>query len=99
MASLALELPVEASAGGYHLLEIGVDTEITILEMGNKLSYRIPSFSVINVDIRQITYQVLSGDGTVLKFDGFIHADSGLIDKHTPFTIQLKDYCFVTVSW
>ena len=97
MASLE---PTEASqTRGYHLLEIAVDTEITILKLGSKFSYRIPSFSVLHVDMRQISYQVLSADGAMLLFDGFIRADSGLdVEKQTPFTIQLKDFCFVTVK-
>lgn len=97
MASLE---PTEASqTRGYHLLEIAVDTEITILKLGSKFSYRIPSFSVLHVDMRQISYQVLSADGAMLLFDGFIRADSGLdVQKQTPFTIQLKDFCFVTVK-
>ena len=97
MASLELKELETSQPGGYHLLEIAIDTEITVLKMGRKFSYRIPSFSVLTVDLRQISYQVESSDGAQLLFDGFIRADSGM-ETEKPFTIQLKDFCFVTVS-
>ena len=39
--------PAEQFKAGYHLLEISVDTEITILKFVSKFSYRIPSFSLL----------------------------------------------------
>ena len=43
--------------------------------------------------MRQITFQVLAVDGTVLLFDGFIRADSLLdVGDKAPFSIKLKDY-------
>lgn len=80
-------------------LELGLDTEISILKLGAKISYQVPSFSVIIVDIRQITYQVLSKDGAVRIFDGFIRADVSLdLGEKTPFSVQIKDFCFVAVG-
>lgn len=80
-------------------IELGVGTEISILSMATKFSYTIPSFSMISVDLRQISFQVLAVDGTVVLFDGFIQADSSLdMGNKTPFSLKLKDYCFVTVS-
>lgn len=85
----------------YTNLNISVDTEISILRIGPKFTYRIPSFSVVTVDIRQISYQVVTVEGDVLLFDGFIRADSSLDlepAKETPFSVQLQDFCCVTVS-
>ena len=98
MASLLSSQAAESEAVAYATSEICVDTEISILSMGTKLTYTIPSFSVISVDVRQISFQVLAVDGTVLMFDGFICADSSLdVGDRTPFAIKLKDYCFVTI--
>ena len=59
----------------------------------------LPSFSVISVDVRQITFQALADDGSVFIFDGFIRAGSSLdLGDMTPLAIKLKDFCFVTVS-
>ena len=93
----SLEPAEQLEAGGYHLFEISVDTDIMILKLGRKFSYRIPNFSVLHVDMRQISYQVLSADGAMLLFDSFIHTDSKLdVEKQTHFTIQLKDFCCLT---
>jgi hypothetical protein len=54
------------------VLEIAVDTKITLLKIGRKFSYRVPNFFVLTVDLRQISYQVESADVTQLLFDGFI---------------------------
>ena len=83
----------------YTNLDISIDTEISILKMGTKFTYRIPSFSVLTADIRHIRYQVVAIEGTMLIFDGFIRADSSLEPaKETPFTVKLQDFCCVTVN-
>ena len=47
MASLELKELETSQPGGYHLLEIAIGTEITILKMGRKFLYRIHSFSLL----------------------------------------------------
>ena len=88
MASSLSSQATESDVVAYATLEICVDTEISILSMGTKLTYTIP---VISADVRQISFHVLAVDGTVLMFDVFIHAESSL--DGTPFAIKLKDYC------
>lgn len=83
----------------YTNLDISVGSEISILRMGSKFTYRIPSFPVLTVDIRHIVYQVVTVERNVLLFDGFIRADSSLEPaKETPFAVQIQDGCCVTVS-
>ena len=99
MASSLPSQAAESDTVAYATLEISVDTEISILSMVTKFTYTIPSFSVLSVDVRQITFQVLAVDGFVFIFYGFIHVDSPLdLGDRAPFAINLKDYCFVTVS-
>ena len=62
------------------------DAELSILDVGVKFSYRVPSFSVLHVDLRQIKFQVTAEDGSVLIYDGFIKADSSLEDRETPYS-------------
>ena len=75
-------------------MQVQVDTTVSILRMGTKFSYCVPSFSVIHVDLRQNKFQLLSEEGTVF---GYIRADPSLSTKTVPFFLQLKDYCFVCV--
>lgn len=74
----------------------GFDTKISILDMGVKFSYQVPSFSVFHVDLRQIKLQVTAVDGSVLLYDGFIRADLSLEDRETPYSVKLKDILFCT---
>ena len=88
-----------SGCGNYtHLsLELGMDAEISVLKLGAKLSYKVPCFPVIHVDLRRIPYQVLSSDGGVMIY--VIRADSSLdMGKRTPFSLQLKDSCMVAVG-
>ena len=78
-------------------VRVDVDTELSVLEMGVKFTYRVPSFSVFCADLRQIKYQLTVDNDLVVVCDGFIRADQSLEAKSTPFTIVLKDYCFVPV--
>ena len=83
----------------YTNLDITVGTEISILSVGSKFTYRIPSFPVLTVDIRHIVYQAVTVEGNMLLFDGFIRADSSLEPaKETPFAVQIQDGCCVAVS-
>ena len=98
MASSPSSQVVGSETVAYATLQVCVDTEISILSMGTKFTYTVPRFSVISVDMRLITFQALADDGTVFVFDGFIRADSSLdLGDRTPFSIKLKDYCFVSV--
>ena len=45
---------------------VDFDTELSILDVGVKFSYRVPSFSVLHVDLRQIKFQVTAEDGSVM---------------------------------
>ena len=79
-------------------VRVEVDTELSVLEMGIKFTYRVPSFSVFCTDLRQIKYQLTVDNDLMVVCDGFIRADQLLEAKSTPFTIILKDYCFVQVN-
>ena len=79
-------------------VRVDIDTELSVLEMGIKFTYRVPSFSVFCTDLRQIKYQLTVDNDLVVVCDGFIRADQLLEAKSTPFTITLKDYCFVPVN-
>ena len=80
------------------VVDVETDTKLSILRMGLKFSYQIPTFSVISVDLRQIAIQLTSQNGTVMLFDGFIRADPSLNTLNVPFTLTLKYFCFVPVS-
>ena len=82
----------------YATVSIEVDSQVSILEMGVKFSYRLPSFSVIHVDLRHIKFQLAAAEGSVMLFDGFIRANPELEMKNIPLSLKLKDYCFVPVS-
>ena len=83
----------------YTNLDITVGTEISILSVGSKFTYRIPSSPVLTVDIRHIVYQAVTAEGNMLLFDGFIRADSSLEPaKETPIAVQIQDGCGVAVS-
>ena len=80
-------------------IHIDIDTEISILDTGSKFTYRIPSFSVLQADLRPIKYQLSRDDGSFVRLDGFIRADKSLeTGKTPPFIVTLKDYCLVPVS-
>ncbi len=94
---------MSSTAGASPLSLVGIDTNITILNIGIKFSYIIPSFSVINVDLLEVRVQFLekedsASDSPLVMMDAFIRADPELDKVVPPFTIQLKDYCFVSVS-
>ena len=76
-------------------VHVDMDTELSVLEMGIKFTYRVPSVSVFCTDLWQIKLTV---DDLVVVCDGFIRADQLLEAKSTPFTIILNDYCFVPVN-
>ena len=63
-----------------------VDTEVSILELGVKFTYQVPSFSVLYVDLRQAKIQITKDDDSVLLFDGFIRADPSL-ETPVPFSV------------
>ena len=63
-----------------------------------KFTYQVPSFSVLHVDLRQMKLQATAEDGSVLLYDGFIRADPSLEDREMPYSVKVKDFCFVLVS-
>ena len=79
-------------------LQLQVGTEISVLDMGVKFSYQIPSFSVLAVDFRQVKLQISTEDGSVVLSDGFIRADPLLEVKPMPFLVKIKEFCLVPVE-
>jgi len=79
-------------------VHIDIDTEVSILEIGIKFSYQVPSFLIVVVDLRKIKVQLMAQNGSLLFSDGFIKADQSLEAKTVPFSIKIKDFCFVPVS-
>ena len=80
-----------SSQTSYATVSVEVDSQVSILDMGVKFSYRLPSFSVLHVDLRQIKFQVTADEGCVMLFDGFIQADPELETKSAPLSLKLKD--------
>ena len=78
-------------------LELELGSIISLLSVGVKFSYKVPSFSVLVVDLRKIRLQVVLGDKSVVILDGFIRADLSLEEKKTPLSIKLLEWCFVPV--
>ena len=58
--------------------KIDVDTTVTILNMGVKFCYRIPTFSVVYVDLRQVEVQLQNQSSSMTVIDAFIRADPAL---------------------
>ena len=77
--------------------KIDVDTTVTILNMGVKFCYRIPTFSVVYVDLRQVEVQLQNQSSSMTVIDAFIRADPALDEVLPPFCVQLNDVCFVPV--
>ena len=77
--------------------KIDVDTTVTILNMGVKFCYRIPTFSVVYVDLRQVEVQLQNQSSSMTVIDAFIRADPALDEVLPPFCVQLNDFCFVPV--
>ena len=75
---------------------------VSVLNIGVQFTCRIPSFSVIEVELRQGTFQFEHLDGSVRVYDGFLRSDQSFPDPSrpstTPFAITIKDHCFVDVS-
>jgi hypothetical protein len=93
--------PVQAAAEAAQPVQeskVDVDTTITILDMGVKFSYQIPTFSVVYVDLRQVKVQLHSDDTSVTVVDAFIRADPVLDEVVPPFCVQLNELCFVPVN-
>ena len=49
--------------------KIDVDTTVTILNMGVKFCYRIPTFSVVYVDLRQVEVQFQNQSSSMTVID------------------------------
>ena len=63
---------------------------MSLLDMGVKFTYQVPSFSVLYVERRQVEIQVTADDGTVVMSDGFIRDDPLLNKRSLPALILLK---------
>ena len=78
---------------------VDIDDEISVLDMGVKFNYKVPSFSVLHVDLSQIKLQLCCASDSVIIVDGFIRAGLSLENMTPPFSIKLKEFCFVPVSY
>ena len=76
-------------------LPISDGTELSVLDLGVEFPYVIPSFSVLEVFLRQATLQVESMDGSVHLYDGFLRSYPGLNAANTSFCLMLTRHCFV----
>ena len=79
------------------LYKVDLDTLVTVLDMGVKFCYQIPSFSVLYVDLRQVKVQLHREDTSTIV-NAFIRADPMLDKVVPPFCITLNEFCFVLVS-
>ena len=71
---------------------------IDILQVGVAFVYRIPRFSVVSINLRQITFQAVLTDRTTVTYRRFIRDDHSLEGRDYPASILVKEYCFVEVS-
>ena len=69
---------------------------IAILRVGLPFNYTVPSFSVLSVALRKITYEVIV-DGRKKVLDGFIRDDPSL-DRPLPASLCVTEHCYVDVS-
>ena len=95
---MASQSPAVAPALAPSSYPVEVESLVSVLDMGVKFSYRVPSFSVISVNMRKVKLQVATDDGSVFIFDGCIRADPSLHNKPLPFSLKLNEFCFVEVS-
>ena len=70
---------------------------ITIKNTGPKFNYKVPSFSVIEVELSQAEIQVVKESGRVTTYDVFVKADPSL-EKEVPFCLVVEHSCIVPVS-
>ena len=75
---------------------------VPILECGQLVSYTIPSFPVVTVNLRRIKYQGYLADGRLKVVDGFIRDETSLEEHTYPsqivVTLSETDSCYVDVS-
>ena len=82
--SCVLKCEMESNVANSHQIAIYA---VSILELAVKFTYKVPSFSVLYVDLRQVKIQITKDDGSVLLFDGFIIADLSLERMPVPFSV------------
>ena len=63
-SSSPLDSPLEAS--------LEADKILSVLDIGLKFTYKIPSFPVVSIDLRTAKLQMVEENGSVLLCDGFI---------------------------
>lgn len=79
-------------------LPVAVDSKVSIMDVGVKFTYQVPSFSAIRVDLRQVEIQVEIEDGSVSLYDGFMRDSPSLEKIIVPISIHVKDLCYIPVS-
>ena len=63
-----------------------IDLVISVLDVGIKFYYQVPSFPVIVVDLGKIKVQLTAEDRSLILADGFIKADQSVETKTVPFS-------------
>ena len=73
---------------------------VTVLDIGVEFTYTVPSFSVLQVDLRQATVQVELDNGTGVLYDCFLKAHPSLPARQCciPLYLTIEKHCFVPVS-
>ena len=81
-------------------LKVELDTVVTVLDVGIIFCYRIPTFSVIFVDLRRVKVQIHNeGLSTPVTVDAFIRADPILDGVVTPLCVNPNKFSFVPVNY
>ena len=73
---------------------------VTVLDIGVEFTYIVPSFSVLQVDLRQATVQVELDNGTGVLYDCFLKAHPSLPERQCciPLYLTIEKHCLVPVS-
>ncbi len=76
--------------------------DVAVLHLGVEFTYRVPSFSAIEVNLRQAMIQIELPNGAAKLYDGFLQSHPSLPDSSRPSAsllyITITKHCFVPVS-
>ena len=76
--------------------EVGEGVDILDIA-GASFLYRIPRFPVITIHLRQITFQAVLSDSSMVTYGGFIREHSSLYGHNYLASIRVFKYCFIEV--
>lgn len=83
------------------MVDEGRFTEIAVLGVGRVFEYRIPSFHVVSVTLREAKFQCTESEAEVVNFDGFVRSCDLLTSFSLPAIARVpngaKGACFVKV--